>query len=220
MQKARFGSSGWRKACFWMIAALFFVYSAATCFAQQRAGLSPEKQAAVQKLETQYVAKKLKLSDENTSKLVSAYMNARKSYADAREALRTQGSRDFQAFRDLQDKESKKLESDLGKFLDEKQVKKAMESLGTFNATWDRMVDALAGFNLQEKALDKALDNVNDYIIESAKLMQQARESGSFQEMRPKLQELRQKLDKDMEGVLSKEQLEQWKQVAAPRGRG
>ncbi len=219
MQKARYDRSVWRQVCFWMMVGLFLFYSGANSFAQQRTALSPEKQEAAQKMEAQYVAKQLKLSDENTSKLVAAYLKARKSLTDARQALRAEGTRDFQASRDLQDKESKKLEGELGKFLDEKQVKKAMESLGTFNTSWDRMVDALAGFKLEEKNLDKALDKVNAYVIDSTKLMQEARESGSFQEMRPKFQELRDKLDKAMEGILSKEQLEQWKQVAARRGR-
>ena len=219
MQKARYGSSVWTQACFWMIAGLFLFYSGANSFAQQRSALSPEKQEAAQKMEAQYVAKELKLSDDNTSKLVAAYLKARKSLTDARQALRSEGTRDFQAYRDLSDKESQKLEGELGKFLKEKQVKKAMESLGTFNTSWDRMLDALAGFKLEEKQLNKALDKVNAYVIDSAKLMQEARESGSFREMRPKFQELRDKLDKAMEGILSAEQLEQWKLVAARRGR-
>lgn len=219
MQKAGHSTSVWRYVFCWMIVALFLLYSGANSFAQQRTALSPEKQEAAQKMEAQYVAKNLKLSDENTSKLVTAYMKARKSLTDAREALRSEGTRDFQASRDLSDKESKKLEGEIGKFLDEKQVKQAMESLGTFNTSWDRMVDALAGYKLEEKQLNKALDKVHAYVIDSTKLMQEARESGSFREMRPKFQELRDKLDKAMEGILSAEQLEQWKLVAARRGR-
>jgi hypothetical protein len=219
MKKARHHSSACAQACFLLIAALFFVCSAASSFAQQRAELSPQKQEAAQTLEAQLVAKQLQLSDDNTSKIVHLYLKARKSLADARQALRSQGTTGFEAYRDLSDKEGKKFEADMAKFLNEKQVKKAMESLGTFNTTWDRMVDALAGFKLEQKALDKALDKVHDYIVESAKLMQQARASGSFQEMRPKFQELRDKLDKAMESILSKEQLEQWKQVAARRAR-
>jgi hypothetical protein len=202
-----------------MMVGLFLLYSAANSYAQQRTPLSPEKQEAAQKMEAQYIAKQLKLCDENTSKLVAAYLKARKSLTDARQALRREGTRGWEAYRDLQDKESKKLETELAKFLDEKQVTKAMESLGTFNMSWDRMVDALAGFKLEEKDLDKALDKVNAYVIDSAKLMREARESGSFREMRPKFQELRDKLDKAMEGILSEEQLEQWKQVTARRGR-
>lgn len=219
MQEARYGSSVWRRVCLWMMAGLFLLCSGANSFAQQRGGLSPEKQDAAQKMEAEYIANKLKLSDENTSKLVAAYLKARKSLTDARQALRSEGTRDWEAYRGLFDKESKKLEGEIGKFLKEKQVKKAMESLGTFNTSWDRMVDALAGFKLEEKALNKALDKVNAYVIDSAKLMQEARESGSFQEIRPKFQELREKLDKAIGGILSEEQLEQWKQVTARRGR-
>ncbi len=219
MQEARYGSSVWGRVCLWMMAGLFLFYSAATSFAQQRTALSPEKQEAAQKLEAQYIANKLKLSDDNTSKLVAAYVKARKSLTDAMQVLRSEGSRDFQAYRDLMDKESKKLEGELAKFMKEKKVKKAMESLGTLNTSWDRMVDVLAGFKLEEKQLNKALDKVNAYVIDSAKLMQEARESGSFQEIRPKFQQLRETLNKAMEGILSEEQLEQWKQVTARRGR-
>jgi hypothetical protein len=218
MQKAR-RSSVWGKASFLMIAALFFLCIGANSFAQQRAGLSPEKEMAAQTIEAQFVGKSLQLSDDNTSKLAQAYIKARKSLNDARQALRGQGTTGFQAFQELTEKESKKLEADIKKFLNDDQVKKSMESLGTFNTTWDRMVDALAGYKLEKKAMDKALAKVHDYIIESAKLMQQARASGSFQEVRPKLQELRDKLDKAMESILSKDQLEQWKQVAARRAR-
>jgi len=202
-----------------MIAGLFLFYSGANSFAQQRTALSPEKQEAAQKMEAQYIAKKLKLSDDNTSKMVGAYFKARKSLTDARQALRSEGTRGWEAYREILDKERVKLEGEIGKFLKEKKVKKAMESLGTFNTSWDRMVDALAGFKLEEKALNKALDKVNAYVIDSAKLMQEARESGSFREIRPKFQQLRDNLDKAMEGILSAEQLEQWKLVAARRGR-
>ena len=103
--------------------------------------------------------------------------------------------------------------------MESEQAKKVMESLGTFNSTWDRMVDALGELKLDEKTLEGAMDKVHEYVIESAKLMAKARESGSFDEVRSKMQELRDKLDKEMEGILTKEQNEGWKEKTARRGR-
>lgn len=202
-----------------LIAGLFLLGITADATAQGRRGpqLSPEKQAAAQELEATYVAKNLKLSDEATGKIVAAYQKARKNLQEGIQAL-SEGS-GFEAYRELSEKEREKFKTELKGFLDDKQVKKALVSLGTFSWSWDRMVDNLAGYKLDEKKLYEALGKVNDYIIETDKAFREARESSDWQSMRPKFQELKEKLDSALESLLSKEQLEQWKEATTRRRR-
>ncbi len=179
--------------------------------------LSPEKQTAVQELEAKYVAKSLKLSDEATKKLVVAYQKARTNLQEAVQAL--DDNSDFQAYRELIEKERENLEKELRGFLDKKQTEKAIKSLGTFSTTWDRMVDTLAGFKLEEKKLYEAIGKVEVYLIESTKAYEEARGSGDWQTMRPKFQEIKEKLDSALKSLLSKKEMEQWMEVTTRRQR-
>ena len=200
-----------------LIAVLFLLVITTDVTAQRRGGpqLSPEKQTAAQELEATYVAKNLKLSDEATGKIVAAYQKARKNLQEGIQAL-SEGS-GFEAYRELSEKEREKFKTELKGFLDDKQVEKALVSLGTFSWSWDRMVDNLAGYKLDEKKLNEALGKVNDYVIEADKAFREGRESGDWQSLRPKFEEIREKLDSGLESLLSKEQFGQWKEATARR---
>jgi len=220
MEKLQIGRALLTRGITGLFVVLFLLGAVMNASAQRGRGgpqLSPEKQAAVEEIEAEYVAKKLELSGDATVKLVESYQKARTSLRGAFEKLGD--SRDFQAYRELIESERGKLEAGLKGFLNEDQAGKAIESLGTFSSSWDRMVDTLSGFKLDEKKLYEALGKVDDYLAESTKLSREAREAGDFQAMRPKLQELREKLNEALKPLLSAEQLTQWTEATARRRR-
>ncbi len=186
--------------------------------------LAPEKVEAAWKLEAECVARELGLSKKDMERLVGAYKAARETYQKAiRELSEGQGgdrrSR-YQASRELQEKERGKLEEALKGILKEKQVAQAIASLGTFNRSWDRYVDTLAGFELGEKKLFKALALVNQYVVDTDKAMREAMANEDFESMRETRRELKEKLDTALAAVLSEDQQAKWSEATAFRGRG
>ncbi len=206
-----------------VVCALLLLVSSTDVFAQGRRGLEPEKQAAAEELEAKCVAKMLKLSKEATEQLVAAYKAARDSHRKAAEGIQSSQEGDraarFQRFRQLGDTEREKLEAALQGFLTEEQVKKAMASLGTFSWRWDRYVDALAGLELSEENLYKALELVNTYVVDSSKATQEASADRDWEAQRAILQKHKEKLDTELAAVLSQEQLAKWTEATAGRGR-
>lgn len=200
-----------------------------TADAQRRGGpqLDPEKAAAAWQLQAESVAKDLKLSKENAGKVTEAYKASRKTYQEATKKLSEeqsggdgQGGRGrgrYQAFRELQQKERDNLKKALGAILKEEQVVKALASLGSFNRSWDRYVDTLAGLGLDKEALSKALAKVTVFVVDSGKAMEEAMANQDYQSMREKRGELKEALDTALAGILSEEQQTKWKE-ATTRG--
>ncbi len=191
--------------------------------AERSPHLAPEEQAAAQQLQAQQVAQTLGLSEEVGGKLVAAYQKARGDLQKALDELRREREGDrsgyMQKYRERVEAEKGKLEAELKSFLSEEQAAKALASLGTFSQAWDRMVDMLAGFNLDEKKLSEVLALVDTYVIDTAKVRQEAAASSDWQNMRTKLGELKEKLDTALGSVLSEEQLKQWKEATTAQRR-
>lgn len=197
-----------------LFVALFLLGTLVDAQAQMRRRgpqLTPEKQTAVQELEAKYVAKSLKLSNDATKKLVTVYQKARTNLQEAVQALPDSSS--FQTYRNLTAKEREKLEKELKGFLDEKQTENAIKYLGTFSTSWDRMVDTLSGFKLDEKKLYEALGKVEVYLNDSAEV----RSSGDRDTMRTKLQEIKEKLDGSLKSIISEKEMEQWMEATTRR---
>ena len=188
-----------------------------------RPEFTPEKRAAAQEVEAKCVAKSLNLSEEVTGQLVTAYKAARKSHREAMEKIRESEEGDrasrFQQYLELNDSDRGKLESALKEFLTEDQVKKAIESLGTFAWRWDRYVDTLAGFELDEEKLYQALGLVNTYIVDISKAGSEARKNSDWEAWRTIRREHKEKLDTGLATVLSAEQLAQWTEATTRRRR-
>lgn len=187
--------------------------------------LAPEKAEAAWALEAKSVAKELKLAEEPSGKVADAYKAARKSYQEGTEKLRKEagdgGDRMamMQGFMDLRIEESGKLEAALKPLMDEAQLKSAMASLGGFNPMWDQMADTLAEFKLADDKLDAALGFVRVHIEKVNAAQAEAMETMDFQSIREKGQELKQKLDEEIKGVLAADQFEKWTEKTAQRRR-
>lgn len=186
--------------------------------------LAPEKAEAAWQLEAGCVAKALELSEENTQGLVDAYKAARTSHQEGIQALFTdtggdRGSR-FQAFREFREKELGKLDEALKGILTEAQAAKAIVSLGTFDRRWDGYVDTLAGFELGDEKLTKALVLVNQYVVDADKVMREAMANQDLMSMREARRELKEKLDTALAAVLSEDEQAKWGEATAFRGPG
>ncbi len=125
----------------------------------------------------------------------------------------------FMEMQELSEKERAKLKAAIEGFLSEGQVTKALESLGTFSRQWDRFVDTVAGFQLEDGPLYSALGFVTSYVVDSEKARREAMANMDFQSMRGATQELKATLDASLAGILSETQLASWKEATAFRGR-
>jgi len=223
MRQVNWKRWGRRTWLFVAVCALCLQVSSTDALAQGRRSLPPEKQAAAEELQAMSVAKRLDLSKEATEQLVAAYKAARDSERKAAEAIWSSEEGDrasrFEKYRQLLDSERGKLESALQGFLTKEQVEKAMASLGTFSWQWDRYVDTLAGFGLDEEKLDKALEQVNTYITDSSKATREASAERDWAAQRTILQQHKAKLDTALASILSEEQLAQWTEATASRRR-
>jgi len=191
--------------------------------------LEPEQVQAAWTLAARGVANDLGLSKEATSKLIDAYKAARESYQKVMQGMMgggggmqgmMGGGGGRGAFQGLIATEQGKLEKALKGFLSDEQAAKAMESLGTFSSESDRFLDVLAGFNLDEENLYKALALVCTYVVESSKAMSAAMANRDFQSMGTVRQTHKAALDGGLSKILTTSQLITWNRATAPRMRG
>lgn len=213
-------------------AVLASVLASATAFAQPGPGggrlpqLSDEDRAKAWELQAKSVAKSLALNDEQTAKLVETYQATRKTFdASLRERMSQGGGGggpNWQEAVEFAQGERTKLETALKGFLNEEQAGKAMASLGglTGGGRWDRMVLAIDQLGLDDAKKSEALAAVSNYIAESNKMMQDAAGGGNLDDMRTKGQELRGKLDAELEKIITAEQLAKWKELTPMRRGG
>lgn len=185
--------------------------------------LAPEKVEAAIALEAKGVARDLALSKDVAEQLVAAYRDARHSHQKGMAELFGQGGGGggmgrFMEMQELSEKEGAKLKAATEAFLSEKQAAKALESLGTFSRQWDRFVDTLVGFQLEEAPLYSGLGFVRSYVVDSEKARSEAMANMDFQSMRGATQELKAALDTSLTGILSEIQVASWKEATTFRG--
>jgi Spy/CpxP family protein refolding chaperone len=197
-----------------------------TAFAQGRPGAGPGVRSVQNverawELQAKGVAAELALTPELTGKLVDAYKAARQNHAKALQAgLQESGAerRDIDTFRKVNDAEKVKFEAAVKEFLTPEQTAKAVTTLGSFNRRWDRLVAVLDTLKLDEASLSKAMTRVAAYAAESDQVMRAAMEKDDFESARGDMTKLREKLDTDLAGILTPEQLAVWKETTAMRG--
>lgn len=187
--------------------------------------LSPEESAKVWQLQSDTVARNLKLSPENGTKLAAAYKTSRESQGKAmREAMQAGGGGGgggMMAMLESNKAEKGKFETAVKGFLTPEQTPKAVEALGTFNRNADRFTSVLDKMGLEKATQEKALDALNTFVVDSGKAMDKAIESQDMQAMRSSSTELKGKLDDAMGKILSADQVTKWKEgTAAPARRG
>jgi peroxiredoxin len=181
--------------------------------------LSPEKVKAAWTWEAQGVARELQLGADETAKLVEAYVAGRQKLDERLTALRAERGdgerrRRWRADPEVIEKYRAVLQSQLSGFLSDKQLEEAARSLGVYSPQWDRMVDAVAGLDLEEDQTYAALVPIRLYVVQLAG----ARELGDRQAMRGLMMEAREGLYDDLEKVLSEQQMAQFQDARGRRG--
>jgi vacuolar-type H+-ATPase subunit I/STV1 len=181
------------------------------------APLEPEVLKRVWRMEVFAAAASLKIAREDRSKLVEAYVSARQSFEDkTRELPRTRES--FEERRKLAEKAGAELKEALTKAVGAENAEKiiaALSPFGMMSSRLDRMVAQLIGFELPREKLRKAVGAVLEYNTELNKAFTAAREAGSFEGAREKMQALTEALNKQMAEILSAEQMATWKESQA-----
>ena len=110
--------------------------------------------------------------------------------------------------------EQEKLDADLAMFIAGDQLKYAGYVLGSFDNSWDVMVDMIAGFKLGEEKTFQALKPIEAYVAEITKLRGTGERGANAQPM----QEARQKLDRAMGSILDEQQMARFRRSGAGRG--
>lgn len=200
---------------------------------QRMPQLTAEKAEAAWKWQAVTVAHDLKLEQADADKLTETYISARKKMNDAMEQFRKEmrerrekgegqgeggqrerGQRGGAGNRELMQNARTNLEASFSSMLSAEQTSRAMASLGTFSAQWDRMVDSLAGMSLETESLHGAIAATNAYMASMSKV----RESGDRENMREAMRSMRERLNEDLAKVLSEEQMESMRASLGGRG--
>jgi hypothetical protein len=199
-------------------AAIGFLLAFPAMCAEERperpAPIPPEQLEKVWAAEAKCAAAVAEVPKEKAEAVVKTYVAARKDYASKAAALpRTRES--FEQRRELGEKANAGLKEALVEAVGAEKAEKIMAALAPFGMggfRLDRMVNDLLGFKLADDKMKKAMGAVMEYNGALGKAMAEARESGSFEGVREKMQSLSEGLNKKMSGVLSEEQMATWKE--------
>lgn len=171
----------------------------------------------------------MRLEADALKTVSAAYAEARTAHNEAVEALRREmrqraseadgEGRGREAMAEMQERTRKiteehrvSLRKKLAEILTSGQTDRALESLGTFNAQWDRMVDQLLRFNLDAGPSTRAQGAVKDYVVAVSKI----RDSGDRESAREEMQAARTKLSAALREVLSDEQFAEFERAMMP----
>ncbi len=212
------------------ILVLALVAALCSTMSVQAQRMSPEDAQAAWTLQASHVAGKLELSKEQTTKLVDAYRKARESYPEvlgkARKEARAKAAPEERRgmgriMREVQQKvakaETEKFAKDVGTFLGKKKTKQAARQLGRFSGSLDKIVNIVAGLELDKAKQAKALDIVSAYDAESTAARQKAMAGGDRDAMRAVSETQRAKLNEAMSKVLSEEEFRTWVRTVGGR---
>ncbi len=179
--------------------------------------IDPEKAKRIWTVEARCAAGAFEIKREDAVKVAEAYVAARQAYLEkTRELPRTPES--FQKMQELAEKASADLKEALTKAVGAEQTEKIMGLLMPFSMSsfrLDRMVGDLIDFELPRQELRKAVLAVIESNRDLAKAFNAARESGSFEGLREKMESLSEALNKELSEILSEKQMAEWKEKHA-----
>ena len=181
------------------------------------APVDPEKARRIWTVEARCVAAALEIKREDARKVAEAYVSAKQTYTEkSRELPRTRES--MQQRRELAENAGEGLKKALTEAVGAETTEKFMGLLSPFSMSsfrLDRMVGDLIDFKLPREKLRKAVLTVVESNRDLAKAFNEARESGSFEGIREKMQSLSESLNKELSEILSEEQMATWKEKHA-----
>lgn len=182
-----------------------------------RPSLSLEKDEVVWQLQAEFVCEDLNISKENKTKVVDAFIVARRSLREKEEKLRTLGrNRGPQAYLELRQKEIDKFEASL-----KGMSGKVIVSLSAFisiryGERWDLMIETVMGFELDKEKMREAVKLVSTYVIEYEKVYNESR-STRDRSLLSTTRTFKENLDSGLAKILTKEQFAKWKEASTSR---
>jgi len=183
----------------------------------RRAPIDPEQAKKIWAVQATCAAGAAGIKGEDAEKVVKAYLAAQEAYAKKVADLpRTRES--SQQRRELGEKAAADLKEALTKAVGAEKAGKVIGLLSPFGmmgSRVNRMIGGLIEFKLPKEKLGKAVIAVMENNKEQAKLFAEARESGSFEGVREKMQPLTEALNKKLSAILSEEQMATWKEKYA-----
>jgi len=170
---------------------------------------APENVRTVWFLQARHVASELELDREAAGQLMRTYFSARQEHREKVEALPRTGE-GFRDFWRIGEEARTSLEKSLVEALGKEKGQKAAVALGAFNFLSDNIAaDILA-------AQQKALGSVFEYQENVNKVVNEARESGSWDGMQEKFSQLTMKLAEKVSAIFSEKQMSEWEEKYRP----
>jgi hypothetical protein len=189
-----------------------------TCFAQNKPVEEKERTKETTegawKLQVQIVAEDSGLSKDQTAKLTEAYLTARRSHKQALKELPEEADKDKAraATQEAVETDREKFLTSLKGVMSDELIAKVTPTLGSFNAKWDGFVIVLQDLKLNPATMKSALKFVITYVTEYET---SSSESMKAFNRKPNSRPFKDKLDRDLSGLLSAEQMAQWKEATA-----
>lgn len=169
----------------------------------------PENVRTVWFLRARHVASELELDREAARELGRIYFSARREHSEKVEAL-PKTAEGFREFWQIGEEARSALEKSLVEALGNEKGQKAAVALGGFTFFTDNMAaDMLAAQNKALGAVFKYEENVNN-------VMKGARESGSWEGVRDKFEELIMDLAEKVGAIFSEGQMNDWQEKYGP----
>lgn len=186
--------------------------------------LSLEKAEAVWQLQAEFACEDLSMSRENRSKVIAAFVAARRDLREKAEKLRGDDSSGWPlSLRDLSQKELDKFKAVLEGILEKEQSGKAIVSLGAFITSragrWDQMVETVKDFELDKEKMRQAVKLVCEYIIDYEKEIEELSWTRDGRSFMSSARKLREELDSGLAKILNDEQFTKWKEATTFRRR-
>jgi len=169
----------------------------------------PENVRTVWFLKVRHVASELELDREDARELGRIYFSAKREHSEKVEAL-PKTSEGFRQFWQIGEQARSALEKSLVEALGNEKGQKAAVALGGFNFFTDNVAaDILAAQN-------EALGAVFKYEENISKVVKEARESGSWEGVREKFEELVMDLAKKIGAIFSEDRMGEWEEKYRP----
>jgi hypothetical protein len=180
--------------------------------------MSSEKLKEVWTAEAKCAAHALKLTGDDASLIVKAYVSARQEHHQKLHSLsRTREA--IQKRREFAEKARSNLKEAFARIIGPKKTEKALALLDPFAPSsflLDRMVGEMISLQLTDEKLDKALLRVMEHNADLAAAMSEARKARSWEGFREKVNALTESLNKELAKILTEEQMAAWKQKYTP----
>jgi hypothetical protein len=175
-----------------------------------------EKETAVE-IQVGSVARILDLDDSQASKLKEAYTRSRnnflKAVTDKISEVKDDNSLLMNTVYQIQMIERDKLGTSVSGFLNDDEVKKIKETLGSFNQHWDTLAVELSKLDLESGPRAKAETRLLEYVVEVSPSRDEGYQNGDLAFVLRSMVAGKDRLDADLKKIMPKEAFAKWEEA-------